>query len=118
MDNSGSVAAIDKINLSLKNVLAIKKSFGDHAKKLQISSTKSMTGHTLGAAGGIEFAACCLSLKHQTLHPTINQFESDPECDLDTIPNTARKTPVKACLSNSLGFGGHNTSIIVKKYEG
>jgi 3-oxoacyl-[acyl-carrier-protein] synthase II len=97
---------------------AIKKTFGDHAKKLQISSTKSMTGHTLGAAGGIEFVACCLSLKHQTLHPTINQKVSDPECDLDYIPNAARKTPVKACLSNSLGFGGHNTSIIVKKYEG
>ncbi len=98
--------------------LAIKKTFGDHAKKLQISSTKSMTGHTLGAAGGIEFVACCLSLQHQTLHPTINQITSDPECDLDYIPNTARKTPVEVCLSNSLGFGGHNTTIIVKKFRG
>lgn len=98
--------------------LAIKKTFGDHAKKLQISSTKSMTGHTLGAAGGIEFVACCLSLKHQALHPTINLTNPDPECDLDYIPNTARKTPVEACLSNSLGFGGHNTSLIVKKFKG
>ncbi len=97
--------------------LAIKKVFKDQAKKLQISSTKSMTGHTLGAAGGIEFVACCLSLQHQELHPTINQTTPDPECDLDYIPNTARKTAVEACLSNSLGFGGHNTSIIVKKLK-
>ena len=98
--------------------LAIKKVFKDHVKKLPISSTKSMTGHTLGAAGGIEFAVCCLSLKHQVLHPTINQTHPDPDCDLDYIPNTARKTPVEACLSNSLGFGGHNTSIIVRKFRG
>ncbi len=98
--------------------LAIKKVFKDHAKKLAISSTKSMTGHTLGAAGGIEFVACCLSLKHQTLHPTINLAHPDPDCDLDYIPNTARKATVEACLSNSLGFGGHNTSIIVKKFKG
>ena len=97
--------------------LAIKKVFGDQARKLQISSTKSMTGHTLGAAGGIEFIACCLSLKHQTLHPTINYKTLDPECDLDYIPNTARKTKVEVCLSNSLGFGGHNTSIIVRKFK-
>lgn len=96
--------------------LAIKKVFKEHAKKVQISSTKSMTGHTLGAAGGIEFVACCLSLKHQTLHPTINWTTRDPECDLDYIPNVARKTKVETCLSNSLGFGGHNTSLIVKKY--
>jgi 3-oxoacyl-[acyl-carrier-protein] synthase II len=98
--------------------MAIKKVFKDHSKKLQISSTKSMTGHTLGAAGGIEFVACCLSLKEQTLHPTINLTQPDPECDLDYIPKTARKTPVEACLSNSLGFGGHNTSIIIKKFKG
>ncbi len=98
--------------------LAIKKVFKEHAKKLQISSTKSMTGHTLGAAGGIEFVACCLSLKHQTLHPTINLTHPDPDCDLDYIPQTARKTPVEVALSNSLGFGGHNTSIIVKKFKG
>jgi 3-oxoacyl-[acyl-carrier-protein] synthase II len=98
--------------------LAIKKAFKDHAKKLQVSSTKSMTGHTLGAAGGVEFIACCLSLKHQTLHPTINYRTPDPECDLDYIPNTARKTPVEACVSNSNGFGGHNTCVIVKRFKG
>ncbi|OIO39355.1 MAG: beta-ketoacyl-[acyl-carrier-protein] synthase II [Candidatus Omnitrophica bacterium CG07_land_8_20_14_0_80_50_8] len=98
--------------------LAIKTLFKDYAKKVQISSTKSMTGHTLGAAGGIEFVVCCLSLKHQTLHPTINQTHPDPECDLDYIPNTARKTSVEACLSNSLGFGGHNASILVKRFRG
>ena len=97
--------------------LAIKKVFKDHIKKLQISSTKSMTGHTLGAAGGIEFVACCLSIKYQTLHPTINLTHPDPDCDLDYIPNVARKTPVEACLSNSLGFGGHNTSVVIKKFK-
>ncbi len=97
--------------------LAIKKTFGDHAKKLQISSTKSMTGHTLGAAGGVEFVACALSIERQALHPTINLTSPDPECDLDYIPNTARKTPVEACLSNSLGFGGHNTSVVLKKFK-
>jgi 3-oxoacyl-[acyl-carrier-protein] synthase II len=98
--------------------LAIKKTFGDHAKKMQISSTKSMTGHTLGAAGGIEFVVCCLSLRDQVLHPTINLTHPDPECDLDYIPGKARKTAVEACLSNSLGFGGHNTTLIVKKFKG
>lgn len=98
--------------------LAIKKAFGDHAKKLQISSTKSMTGHTLGAAGGVEFIASCLSIHHQTVHPTINYETPDPECDLDYIPNTARKTKVTACLSNSLGFGGHNTAVIVRQLKG
>ena len=74
-----------------------------------------MTGHTLGAAGGIEFVVCCLSLKHQTLHPTINQTTRDPDCDLDYIPNTARKAKVRAAMSNSFGFGGHNTCLVLKK---
>jgi len=98
--------------------LAIKRVFGDNAKKIPVSSTKSMTGHTLGAAGGIEFIACALSLKHQTIHPTINLTHPDPECDLDYVPNTARKAKVEACLSNSLGFGGHNTSILIRKFKG
>ena len=98
--------------------LAIKNVFKDHAKQVPISSTKSMTGHTLGAAGGIEFVVCCLSLEHQMIHPTINQTHPDPECDLDYVPNTPRKATVEVCLSNSLGFGGHNTSIIVKKFKG
>ena len=97
--------------------LAIKKVFGDYAKKVPVSSTKSMTGHTLGAAGGIEFIACALSIKHQMLHPTINLTNPDPECDLDYIPHEARKAKVEACLSNSLGFGGHNTSIVVKRFK-
>ena len=98
--------------------LAIKRVFGEDAKKVQISSTKSMTGHTLGAAGGIEFIACALSLRDQVLHPTINLTHPDPECDLDYIPKTARKTKVEACLSNSLGFGGHNTSVVIRKFKG
>ncbi|MBI2095367.1 MAG: beta-ketoacyl-ACP synthase II [Candidatus Omnitrophica bacterium] len=98
--------------------LAIKKVFKDDAKKVQISSTKSMTGHTLGAAGGVEFVACCLSIRHQTLHPTVNLTHPDPECDLDYIPLSARSARVEACLSNSLGFGGHNTSIVIRKFKG
>jgi len=98
--------------------LAIKRAFGDHAKKLKINSTKSMTGHTLGAAGGIEFVAACLSIKNQMVHPTINQVTPDPDCDLDYVPNKAQSLKLEAALSNSLGFGGHNTSIIVKKFKG
>jgi 3-oxoacyl-[acyl-carrier-protein] synthase II len=92
---------------------AVKQVFGDHAKKLMISSTKSMTGHLLGASGGIEAVACALSIKHGVLHPTINLQNQDFEagCDLDYIPNTAREVRVKRVLSNSFGFGGHNCSI-------
>ena len=97
--------------------LAIKNVFGDHARKLKINSTKSMTGHTLGAAGGIEFVAGCLSLRDQVVHPTINQMTPDPDCDLDYVPNEAQKLKIDAFLSNSLGFGGHNTSIIAKKFK-
>ena len=95
--------------------IAIKSAFKDHARKLQINATKSMTGHTLGAAGGIEFVAMCLEIHHQALHPTINLTHPDPECDLDYISEGARNTPVNVCISNSLGFGGHNTSIAVRK---
>ncbi|MBI4432364.1 MAG: beta-ketoacyl-ACP synthase II [Candidatus Omnitrophica bacterium] len=98
--------------------LAIKTVFKDQAKKVQVNSTKSMMGHTLGAAGGIEFAVCCLSLKEQVLHPTINLTHPDPECDLDYVPHAARKTKIEACASNSLGFGGHNTTIVLKKFKG
>lgn len=97
---------------------AIKKAFGeDVAKKLMISSTKSMTGHLLGAAGGVEAIATALSIKHDIIHPTINYKTPDPECDLDYVPNEARKVTVNAGLSNSLGFGGHNASIILKKFH-
>jgi 3-oxoacyl-[acyl-carrier-protein] synthase II len=98
--------------------LSMKLAFGSHAKNLMISSTKSMTGHSLGAAGGVEFVACCMTIQDAVVHPTINYDHPDPECDLDYVPNTARKTKVSACMSNSLGFGGHNASLIVKKFKG
>ena len=97
--------------------LAIKHVFGDHAKKIPISSTKSMTGHLLGAAGGVELVACIMSIRDHMVHPTINYETPDPACDLDYVPNVARKVDVKIALSNSLGFGGHNATLIVKKYE-
>ncbi len=97
---------------------AIKAVFGEEAKKIPISSTKSMTGHLLGAAGAIEFLACCMALKDQIIPPTINYKTPDPECDLDYVPNQARKAKLTICLSNSLGFGGHNVSLIVRKFEG
>jgi 3-oxoacyl-[acyl-carrier-protein] synthase II len=97
--------------------LAIKKVFGDYAKKIPISSTKSMTGHLLGAAGGVELVACIMSIRDGMVHPTINQETPDPLCDLDYVPNVARKVKVNVALSNSLGFGGHNATLVVKKYE-
>lgn len=90
---------------------AVKKVFGDHAKKLMISSTKSLIGHLLGASGGVEAIACALSLKHGILHPTINLHTPDPDCDLDYVPNVAREVRVTRVLSNSFGFGGHNCSL-------
>ncbi|MCX5707323.1 MAG: beta-ketoacyl-ACP synthase II [Candidatus Omnitrophica bacterium] len=98
--------------------LSMKMAFGAHAKKVMVSSTKSMTGHLLGASGGVEFIACCLSIQDQVVPPTINYEHPDPECDLDYIPNTARKTKVRVCMSNSLGFGGHNASLIVREFTG
>ena len=98
--------------------LAIKNTFGAHAHKVAISSTKSMTGHLLGAAGGVEFAVCCLSIRDSIVHPTINQEVPDPECDLDYVPNVSRKMKINTALSNSLGFGGHNATLIVKRFNG
>jgi len=97
--------------------LAIKLALGDYAKKVMVSSTKSMTGHLLGAAGGVEFVVCCLAIKDSVVPPTINYEFPDPDCDLDYVPGAARKTRVNVCLSNSLGFGGHNATLAVKKYE-
>ncbi|HMP89923.1 MAG TPA: beta-ketoacyl-ACP synthase II [Kiritimatiellia bacterium] len=95
--------------------MAIKAALGeDNARKLMISSNKSMTGHTLGAAGGIESVACALTIKHGIVPPTINLENPDPACDLDYVPNVARETEVKACLNNSLGFGGHNATLCFK----
>jgi 3-oxoacyl-[acyl-carrier-protein] synthase II len=92
---------------------AIKEVFGGHAKKLAISSTKSMIGHTLGASGGIELVACALTIKHGVIHPTINYHTPDPDCDLDYVPNTAREMRVRRAISNSFGFGGHNCCLVV-----
>lgn len=97
--------------------LAIKKVFGDHAYKLAVSSTKSMTGHLLGAAGGLESAISVLTIVHQVIPPTINYEEPDPECDLDYVPNQARKQNVRVAMSNSFGFGGTNACLIFKKFE-
>jgi 3-oxoacyl-[acyl-carrier-protein] synthase II len=96
--------------------LAIKKVFGDHAKKMAISSTKSMTGHLLGAAGGVEAIVCVKALQDQIMPPTINLHEADPECDLDYVPNVARPGKLTTVQSNNLGFGGQNSSIIFRKF--
>ncbi|MCR8656196.1 beta-ketoacyl-ACP synthase II [Paenibacillus endoradicis] len=96
---------------------AVKMTFGDHAYKLAVSSTKSMTGHLLGAAGGVEAVILALTLQNGIIIPTINLDNLDPELDLDYVPNTPRKADVKVALSNSFGFGGHNASIMMRKYE-
>jgi 3-oxoacyl-[acyl-carrier-protein] synthase II len=96
---------------------AIKTVFGDHAYKLAVSSTKSMTGHLLGATGGIEAIATAFALRDQILPPTINLENPDPDCDLDYVPNQARKAKVDVALSNTFGFGGHNATIVLKRYE-
>ncbi|MFA7369260.1 MAG: beta-ketoacyl-ACP synthase II [Kiritimatiellales bacterium] len=95
--------------------LAIKKALGDHAYKVAVSSTKGMTGHMLGAAGGVEAIVCAMAIKEGLIPPTINYETPDPDCDLDYVPNVARKTEVRAALSNSLGFGGHNATLCFKK---
>lgn len=97
--------------------LAIKLALGAHAKKVMVSSTKSMTGHLLGAAGGVEFIVCALAIKDGIVPPTINYEHPDPDCDLDYVPNTARKADVDVCMSNSLGFGGHNATLVVKRFK-
>src|SRR5437016_2581235 len=97
--------------------MAIKKTFGEHAYKIAISSTKSMTGHLLGAAGGVEGVFSVLSIHRNVLLPTINYETPDPECDLDYVPNQAREAKIKYALSNSFGFGGTNAALLFKKYE-
>ncbi|MCK9594179.1 MAG: beta-ketoacyl-ACP synthase II [Candidatus Omnitrophica bacterium] len=97
--------------------MAIKRALGDHAKKVMVSSTKSMTGHLLGAAGGVEFIVCCLAIKDSVVPPTINYEFPDPDCDLDYVPNAARKAEVDVCISNSLGFGGHNATLVAKRFK-
>lgn len=98
--------------------LAIKKTFGAAAKKLAVSSTKSMTGHLVGAAGGVEAIISVLAIKEGILPPTINYTEPDPECDLDYVPNKARQAKIETAISNSLGFGGHNATVAFKAFRG
>ena len=96
---------------------AIKQVFGEHAYRLAVSSIKSMTGHLLGAAGGIEAVATVLTIHHQLIPPTINYETPDPECDLDYVPNKAREMEVRSALSNSFGFGGTNATLVFKRFE-
>lgn len=98
--------------------LAIHRVFGDRARSVPVSSTKSMIGHLLGAAGAVEAVACVKSLETGTVHPTINCEQPDPDCDLDYIPNQARKSHPRTALSNSFGFGGHNATVIFRRWEG
>jgi 3-oxoacyl-[acyl-carrier-protein] synthase II len=97
---------------------AIKTVFGEHARKLAVSSTKGATGHMLGAAGAVEMTACILAIKNGIVPPTINYTTPDPECDLDYVPNKAREMQVNAIVNNSFGFGGHNSTITAKKFVG
>jgi nodulation protein E len=96
---------------------AIKGAFGAHASKLAISSTKSMVGHALGAAGGLEMVACLMAVKEAIVPPTINYLGPDPACDLDCVPNEARKLKIDAALSNSFAFGGLNAVLVVKRFS-
>ncbi len=92
--------------------------FGEHANKLAISSTKSMIGHTMGAAGALETAVTALTLKHGIITPTINYEYPDPECDLDCVPNVSRKADVRVAVTESMGFGGHNAVLVLKRHDG
>jgi 3-oxoacyl-[acyl-carrier-protein] synthase II len=99
----------------IAETVALKRCFGDYAKKLAVSSTKSMTGHLLGAAGGVEAIFSVLAIRDQVAPPTANLANQDPACDLDYIPNAARRMPIRAALSNSFGFGGTNGTLIFKR---
>ena len=96
---------------------AIKETFGKHAGTLAVSSTKSMTGHLLGGAGGVESVFCLKAIADNVIPPTINYEEPDPDCDLDYVPNSARGAVIYAAMNNSFGFGGHNASLIFRRYE-
>jgi 3-oxoacyl-[acyl-carrier-protein] synthase II len=97
--------------------LAIKTVFGPHAKEMAVASTKSMTGHLLGAAGGLESAITALAIRDGVIPPTINHVTPDPACDLDCVPNTARRIPIRAALNNSFGFGGTNASLLLTRHN-
>jgi 3-oxoacyl-[acyl-carrier-protein] synthase II len=96
---------------------AIKKALGEYAYRVAISSTKSMTGHIMGATGAIESVFCALAIRDQTAPPTINYETPDPECDLDYVPNEARPARIRVCVNNAFGFGGHNAVLVIKKFE-
>jgi 3-oxoacyl-[acyl-carrier-protein] synthase II len=98
-------------------VVSIKKVFGDHTYKLPISSIKSSIGHMQGACGTSEIAACCLAIRDSLLPPTINYEYEDPECDIDCIPNVARRRRVNIAVSNSFSFGGRNTAVVLRRHE-
>ena len=98
--------------------IAIKQCFGEHARRVAISSTKSMTGHLLGAAGGLEGGITALALHHQVVPPTINLENPDPACDLDYVPNASRAVAIRYAMSNSFGFGGTNAALLLKRFEG
>ncbi len=125
LDAKADISEVDYINAhgtstpynDRVETLAIKKVFGDRAFKIPVSSTKSMTGHLLGAAGAIEAAATCLTIEREVIFPTINLEKPDPECDLDYVPKTARKGKINLALSNSLGFGGHNATVAFRRLE-
>ena len=102
----------------LTETIAIKKVFGDHAKKVPVSATKSMTGHLLGAAGSTEAIFTILSIRDGIMPPTLNHEEPDPQCDLDYVPNVARRKPLRIAMSNAFGFGGTNAALVFKKFEG
>jgi 3-oxoacyl-[acyl-carrier-protein] synthase II len=97
---------------------AIKAAFGELAYKIPVSSTKSMTGHMMGATGALEAIFCVQAVRQNILPPTINYHTPDPECDLDYVPNEARQTRVDLAISNAFGFGGHNAVLVIKKYFG
>ncbi|MCH6584928.1 MAG: beta-ketoacyl-ACP synthase II, partial [Proteobacteria bacterium] len=124
LNNAGiNASEVDYINAhgtstqlgDISETVAIKCCFGDHAKKLVVNSTKSMTGHLLGAAGGVEAIFTALAIYHQAAPPTINIFNQDPQCDLDYVSNTARNMKIEVAMSNSFGFGGTNGTLILRK---
>ena len=102
----------------LNECIAIKNVFGEHAKKVPVSSIKSMLGHCMGAASGIEAAACCMAVSEDILPPTINYQTPDSDCDIDCVPNEARRTKVNIAFNNAYAFGGNNSCVVFKKYEG
>ena len=125
-DGEIDVTEVDHINThgtstdlgDINETIAVKNVFGEHAYKISVNSTKSMTGHLLGAAGAIEAIATILAIKNSVIPPTINLDEPDPACDLDYTPKVAEKREIKYALNNTFGFGGHNSSLLFKKYEG